>query len=629
MTERISFPDLVREAFIEPLRSVLIIDDQYPTWEEVFKAQTAGEDQSNGSKVSCSVKGWKSNPAVSSEVLALLATLRSKNPGLVIDIHNCIASGEVDIDEDKTQAQLASRLHQSGLLVLDYYLDGAESGLGGRTARSILNSILTSQHFNLVVVHTKEDLDNVFYECLLALMKPYSISYTESCKEEINNLDTELTLLEDDEEFNREELDRYFTITDYLDVQKCLSLSEAVKVFMSGDDRLSKLKEWGQGAGFTGRKLKTFLFWTIHKFEENTRYAFADFPAIGLSWSDCEETRWLRSSGGFISFMSKSSAGDLIDNLQNALQNWQPTPSRLLITKYRDAINKAGVESEDTSFIKQHAFALFYDSILNPTLPNVPASQAELLRRYRLRDHIYRLSEDITYQIEDAIFEFGTKIVEADGNDDLRFMSYYSVDLSDINEKRKAVAQYNVYVSTLPKKIKGHGSYALEQLDSGHIFLLGDEWWVCATPVCDLQPGQTSIAFKGSSDYLRPFVALRLEKVNIDEISGQHVNTGSYCFIEYDGRIISLGPRSLADERNPATQKVRWRIFIAKDGGKIQDGNIRLYELEMDRGILMPNHVEATVFGKLRYEYALNYIQLIGNSVSRIGLGYASFPSDG
>ena len=158
--------------------------------------------------------------------------------------------------------------------------------------------------------------------------------------------------------------------------------------------------------------------------------------------------------------------------------------------------------------------------------------------------------------------------------------------------------------------------------------MLDGEWWVCATSVCDLQPGQTSIAFKGSSDYLRPFVALRLEKVNLDEISGRHVNTGSYCFIEYDGKIISLGPRSLADERNPATQKMRWRVFIAKDGGRIQDGHIRLYEFEMAGGVLMSNHVDATVFCKLRYEYALNYIQLIGNSVSRIGLGYASFPSD-
>jgi len=33
---------------------------------------------------------------------------------------------------------------------------------------------------------------------------------------------------------------------------------------------------------------------------------------------------------------------------------------------------------------------------------------------------------------------------------------------------------------------------------------------------------------------------------------------------------------------------------------------------------------EAQVIAKLRYEYALNYIQRIGVSVSRIGLGYVS-----
>ncbi len=34
----------------------------------------------------------------------------------------------------------------------------------------------------------------------------------------------------------------------------------------------------------------------------------------------------------------------------------------------------------------------------------------------------------------------------------------------------------------------------------------------------------------------------------------------------------------------------------------------------------------ATLVAKLRYEYALNYIQRVGSSVSRIGLGYAAYP---
>ncbi|MCY0148831.1 hypothetical protein OEG84_14260 [Hoeflea sp. G2-23] len=39
MPDPASFSDLVREAFIDPLRSVLIVDDQYPTWEEILNSK--------------------------------------------------------------------------------------------------------------------------------------------------------------------------------------------------------------------------------------------------------------------------------------------------------------------------------------------------------------------------------------------------------------------------------------------------------------------------------------------------------------------------------------------------------------------------------------------------------------
>ena len=102
--------------------------------------------------------------------------------------------------------------------------------------------------------------------------------------------------------------------------------------------------------------------------------------------------------------------------------------------------------------------------------------------------------------IEDNVKAFGEKIISTEIAEGKDYLTHYNVDLEDPKNTKKAIAQYNHYVSTLPSKTTP------EQLDSGHIFKMNNQWWVCATPACDLQPGQNSIAFSGRSNSLRPFV---------------------------------------------------------------------------------------------------------------------------
>ncbi|MCY0148833.1 hypothetical protein OEG84_14270 [Hoeflea sp. G2-23] len=314
---------------------------------------------------------------------------------------------------------------------------------------------------------------------------------------------------------------------------------------------------------------------------------------------------------------------DLLGEMQKALEDWQPTPSRLLSAKYRHELSSMGVEAEDKSLVKTHVFAQFYDSILEPAREGVPPPQAALSREFKLKEHVSRQSEAISFLITDEIVAFGERIIEADEASGRTFASHYGIDLSDGKIKKSAVDQFNSYVSTLPMK---PGS---DQLDSGHIFKLGNDWWVCATPACDLQPGQNTIAFTGSSNELRPFTALQLLPIKPEELENDHINSGSCCFVhdQNTGKVICLGLRSIPDEKKPATQKVTWRTFLAKDQGLISDGICKIVQLKLtDSTVEMPEF-KGTVIAKLRYEYALNYIQRVGASVSRIGLGYAAYPS--
>lgn len=618
MVEGTTFSDLVREAFIDPLRSVLIVDDQYPTWEEILNSAMDDVTQ----------KQWRNEP---NGPLGVIKQFRNRKPGFVIDIHDGLvpsADGST-LEATETPMELADHLHQSDLLVLDYNLEGESSGLGGEKARAILQSVLSNKHFNLIIVHTGEgDLEGVLFDCLLSSMKNCSSQFGQHLLEGLEQLDQKLKESVDEGGFDKKQLSQYFGINEYIEYRRPdIEEANLVDQYMQSKGILAPLGEWAKTLGLSGGERRSFLYWAIREFEKTKASMFADKPHEGLRWHSSEHCKWLRTVRGFVTFVGKGSE-DLLKELQKALENWQPTPSRLLSAKYRHELNRIGVEAEDRTLSKSHVFAQFYSDICNFDSED-SASEAEgRLRAAKLKDHVSRQSEAISFHIEDEIVRFGEKVVEADRTNGKGFSSYYGIDLTKEDVMRTAVAHYNSYVSTLPLKQKN------DQLDSGHILKINGEWWVCATPACDLQPKQTTIAFIGHDDDLRPFTALRLYEDDVQGLSERQINSGEYCFVETEPRkIIALGLRILtkAAHEKPETAtntKVTWRMFLAKNNGQINDHKLGVLQLKLHADGINNAEAVAQVVAKLRYEYALNYIQKVGASVSRIGLGYMSTGED-
>ncbi|WP_417223992.1 response regulator receiver domain [Amphritea sp.] len=630
MANGTGFADLVHEAFIKPLRSVLIVDDQYPTWEEIFNSKLEGVDKSDEIEIQSTRKSWYQS-ATAKEVSSLVREFRRQNPGFIIDIHDGVFSNnENKTAGSETPQELADHLHQSDLLILDYNLEGTEVGTGGNAARRILSSVLSNQHFNLVVIHTSENLDNVFHECVMSLMQTCSSGFDKKCWDSIDKLKGVIEEAEDADEFRRADLIHKMDLASYLKLRTPDgSVKEAiVGEFMRGRGELSELHRWAGSLGLNPAQERTFLFWAVSEFEVIKAELFFGESFAGLGWENKSSCKWLRTSRGFVCFVKKGPE-TLITELKNALVDWKPTPSRLLSAKYRDEISRMGADVEDKSLSQKHAFAKFYDTILKPSELKLEDTQIDILRRQKLREHVSRQSEMLSFLIEEEIVDFGSRIFEADRLSEFQFKNHYDVNLDESDEGAKAVSQYNKHVCCLPSKLPVDGKTVNEQLDSGHVFKLGDGWWVCATPACDLQPGQNTIAFsKGRDSTLRPFTALKLEKVsNLAQLTSNHINSGSYCYIEYEGSVIGLGIRSpKMDVEKPAEPKVFWRSMIAKNGGVITDGKLELLEiqLELENDSLKSELKKAEVVAKLRYEYALNFIQRVGGSVSRIGLGYVT-----
>lgn len=627
MTEGNTFEELVHEAFIAPLRSVLIIDDQYPTWEEIFNSKITANEHSEKITKTSSEKDWQ-QPNTAAEILTLIKEFRTQNPGFIIDIHDGVSGNASEkIDGNETPRELANHLHQSDLLVLDYNLEGAESGTGGKSARKILSSVLKNQHFNLMIIHTSDPLDDVMHQCIRSLLSACSTKYDENTSKKIEELEKLILEKEDSGEFYRTEIDQKIDVGTYIQMRHPNNgLPKELGNFIRGKGPFSDLHAWAQELSLDRSQMKTFFFWAIKEFEKKQKAEFTTNPPEGLSWKISDTCKWLRTSQDFVCFVEKGTKS-LLSEVQNALVDWKPTPSRLLSAKYRHEISRAGAGAEDTTLQKKHAFAKFYQTIREPGAPSLPKKQIELLRAYRLKNHVSRQSEMLSFLVEDNVADFGQRIYQADEASQFTFHEHYGVNLECDEDKKLAISQYNHYVSCLPAQKKGTEDDWHEQLDSGHIFKLDGAWWVCATPACDLQPGQNTIAFKNGGDTsLRPFTAMKLHPISDPhKLSSQHINSGSYCYVEHEGKILALGVKSLTeDSSEPAVQKVSWRTFIARDGGVIKKGTLSVLEiqLELDDMQIKSNHKDAEVVAKLRYEYALNYIQRIGTSVSRIGLGY-------
>ena len=123
MADVATFSDLVREAFIDPLRSVLIIDDQYPTWEEILNNAFSDAERDQEIEARSTAKEWQQLP---SGPLRVIKQFRRRNPGFIIDIHDGIDPDAGNtLNENETPVSLASHLYQSDLLILDYNLEGA------------------------------------------------------------------------------------------------------------------------------------------------------------------------------------------------------------------------------------------------------------------------------------------------------------------------------------------------------------------------------------------------------------------------------------------------------------------------------------------------------------------------
>ncbi|ESX16670.1 hypothetical protein X766_21730 [Mesorhizobium sp. LSJC255A00] len=594
----VTFSMLVKEAFIDPIRSVLIIDDQYPTWEQIF-----GEEGYDSKDVT---GRW----AAKSEILKVVKQFRKVSPALTVDIHDGVHNEEI-----------GSYLHQSDLLVLDYQLE--QEGPQGIRAAAIIADLLKNNHFNLVVIHTAiGDLIEPFNTILMSLLTPVGIA-EQRVVEGLGLVEA----FEDSEQNDFgdvvEAIKSTATASDYIAYRQWRDNGLKPFNFFIEATEMEKFRGIADKAGWDTTARGKVFDWAM-SFHDR-RVAEFDAAARDLRWTIPTEDKrpWIRTNGGFIAFADKKNT-ELLSILQAAIEDWKPSPSRLISSKTRAEISAQGAAAEDTALSDRHAYWQYYQELRKKPLEG-SAGLAKNHRKTLLEAHTARHSERLLDLIGTNAVAFGLKVLESDPTESdaaaVGFAAHYNVHAGHAKERSKALDHYNAHISTKP--VSGW------HLQPGHIFKVGQEMWVCVSPACDMVPMQkTSAAVRESSTAsTKPFIAVKLHPPT-EKITPAEVNSNTMVFLkEKSGKNLTIKSYSIYPKQGEFGSPI-WRLFMAADFGKIDIKEDRTADLQLSylcgkQNSMKIESCKAQIIGQLRYEYALNLIQKLGVEFTRIGLDFS------
>ncbi|WP_163879068.1 response regulator receiver domain [Rhizobium laguerreae] len=579
------YREFIREAFLDPIRSVLIVDDDYPTFDEILNSAIDEE----GRLQTDSQKSWPKNQK---RIASMIASFRAPGKPLLVDIHdgkNVTFGAEV---------ASAAHLHQSDLLVIDFELDKARPRDGIR-AIEIIRRVSENNHFNLAVVHTIEDLNYVFYSVLAGMMNKSGETLS---KKKIEDIEELIEQTEDKNEGFRKLLLDSIAGEQYFNARK--NKYTYISEMHNGKEPYTHFKKICEDGKIQKKFLTDILKYLIIKFENGLSFWESEKAPSNLDWSD-DNVQWIRSDSVFVAFSDKRKEEDLLESVLAALNEWSPQPARLFLAKIRSVIDEFGVLAQGDALEPKYALAYWYSRLLDSNKQH---------QRWLISESVSRHSDHLLTSVLKKVDDFALRLIGAELENgkpiDISKLRH-KMDLDDADIILKAQREHNSIVCSKPP----HGWH----LATGHVLQINLEYWVCLSPLCDLVPSQMSMNLIRSFGERLPFTAVKLHPVqNADELVG--VQTNRFIFLKINNEIKAFG------FNNPEfpDSSPYWQTLFAEKRGVFESDAFKLKIRRTVKGSrgLVAKVSDAVVVSQLRYEYALNLMQKLSISTTRVGLDF-------
>ncbi|HEY3277414.1 MAG TPA: response regulator receiver domain [Syntrophorhabdaceae bacterium] len=574
----VGYDQLIQEVFIDPIRTVIVIDDEYPTLDS-FAAKELNLEGA-----------WKGKNQDVEHVRQLLEFARKKESPWLVDVHD---GRKITVAKEEV---FAPHLHHSDLLILDYNLEDS-LGVKGEAAINILRKLAENDHFNLVIVHTKDDLEMVVREIALGLSYPdAALRLTEDEQESLNNA---LEQWENETEEIISLLDREISESTYLQVRtRNTEICAALLGTPEGSRIIDLWKSRPREVKINPRDLAKWLL--LQKQGKLTK-KFSSHDLGGVQVSNSGDINWIRTDRLFVTVLSKSHSPESFEcKLLEAIRTSFPSPHRLLLAKMRTEIDQHGVIAEAAILRNKHIQVEWLSDFLEPD----PVDQKGIIY-----NTIERHWEALGDQLQSTLSDFAERLYASFARLDTgEVISECGLDKTDVGSP-DTLMSFNWFTSTKPID-RSH-------LTTGHVFnIIGQEegLWICLSPACDMVPDRT---LDSSLADCRPFIAVQLHRITRNNAL-RNATKNIYLFLQIGGNIEAFSIHKEGDIiSNP-----EWKQMLAGNRGRFHEGtNLSVGWIDQKDGVLGLCWSEASALAQLRSEYALNLLQRIGIFLSRPGLG--------
>jgi hypothetical protein len=558
-------PELLREAFIDPIRFALVLDDDFPTYAQMARKDSGKFDFERASSLFdfCREQGW------------------------LCDVDNAVHVAE--------EFERAKHLNQSDLLVLDFHLD-PNNPEDPTKALGVLQSLARSNHFNLVIIYTAASPADVARD----------VAYSLGAGAEITELDIKAV----DDFFEELEPDDYESIKAECNVEIVQGFLSSNDLGVSARQLIRLLHEKGIHKPLTRSAIsvlcREYLEGKLSSEILRLRQASAK---VEVCFSDAQPI-WIAEGNLFAVVVNKSNPVTvLLDKLQDALVSWDPSPLRLLMIHARAALEKVGttVDSKVLETPRRQAGWLL----------RIIASTTAVERRNHIKDLYSRLFEKLIVEVDESVVGFGSRLLAGvDGT---------PVETASRMAKAAGLTHLDIYHALneyLCSDIHVDGP-----ITTGVVFRApkkdaqGYSYWLCASPACDLVDGQNNTGWDGELHPYRPISAIRLTPVNGLQKRLEIATHGRDIFLFIDGAPVVL---EVADG---TTRKMKLETMLLSGESEIVNAKFSGLIIGPDEAGV-PNMI-ATEFESLallRSDYANKFLAESGYQRARIGVDFVCFP---
>jgi len=603
-----NYQPFLKKAYLDPIRTVTVIDDEYPTLDELLEK---GKEDFRDDDLK--------------RLKEIIQVSRRPEYNWLLDVYN----GQTP---ENISENVASRLFHSDLLILDYHLDGEDSGHCEKTLK-IIRELADNRHFNIVAVHTKGyqtgagSVDEVFTDIIISLQqKPRFLKMKQDDVDTVENVLDEWEL-------------------DFEDIRKQLLNSMSVKelLFLAHqyngnvlrhDLQNRRLEHFQQLVNDMPQELKIeynlLVKWLYNEKLKPFDDLFAAKTYKHFDWGEQDGLNWIKTEDLFLTVFGKKQTpvAEIPEKLLQVLQQWNPHPHKLILTKLRNEVETNGIAVFSDILDKKHLQAAWLKELIKEDI-----SDADV--KTRSWSVINKLWEEFLGEVKSDMNEFAFELVSEIRTLEEPLKAF--VDEETLADDYEQLAVANSFACS--KKVTAH------HLITGHVLKKNNEYLLCLSPICDLVPGQKSesslvpitlVKMHDAREALRRTRETAIKEwalPNVPSLNDQDIKNkimsyatqNNLIFIRPDNgngevKVLSFTV-GLDGKSAPKAQE-----YHVEDQGQFDqtDRSVKLHHAKPGKtSSELETKVEnAEVVAELRYEYALNLLQRLGFSRSRVGLDF-------